>query len=110
MLKPTYKGVTVQNTVSVKHWIKAKNVSVKKSKSVNKIKVTTYKVNGKYLKGKKLTLKINGKTVKAKTNKKGVATFKLKKSVISKLNAGKKYKYTVSYGKDKVTKKATVKR
>ena len=106
----TYKGVTVKNTVKVKHLIKASNKKIKKSKKVNKIKVKTYKVNGKYLKGKKLTLKIKGKKVKAKINKKGVATFKLKKSITKKLKAGKKYKYTVYYGKDKVTKKVTVKR
>jgi len=106
----TYKGVTVKNTVKVKHLIKASNKKIKKSKKVNKIKVKTNKVNGKYLKGKKLTLKIKGKKVKAKINKKGVATFKLKKKVTKKLKAGKKYKYTVTYGKDKVTKKVKVKR
>ena len=106
----TYKGVTVKNTVKVKHLIKASNKKIKKSKKVNKIKVKTNKVNGKYLKGKKLTLKIKGKKVKAKINKKGVATFKLKKKVTKKLKAGKKYKYTVTYGKDKVTKKVKVKK
>ncbi len=106
----TYNGVTVKNTVNVKHLIKASNKKIKKSKKVNKIKVKTNKVNGKYLKGKKLTLKIKGKKVKAKINKKGVATFKLKKSITKKLKAGKKYKYTVTYGKDKVTKKVKVKR
>jgi hypothetical protein len=106
----TYKGVTVKNTVTIKHVLKAKNAKIKKSKKVNKIKVKTKKVNGKYLKGKKLTLKIKGKKVKAKTNKKGVATFKLKKSITKKLKAGKKYKFTVTYGKDKVTKKAKVRK
>ena len=125
----TYKGVTVKNTVTIKHVIKAKNAKIKKSKKVNKIKVKTKKVNGKYLKGKKLTLKIKRskakaktnkkavstskvkkKTIKAKINKKGVATFKLKKSITKKLKAGKKYKYTVTYGKDKVTKKLTIKK
>ena len=105
-----YKGVKVSNKVTIKHVIKAKNVSVKKSKKVNKIKVKTNKVNGKFLKGKKLTLKIKGKKIKAKINKKGVATFKVKKSVLKKLKVGKKYKYTVTYGKDKVTKKLKVKR
>ena len=67
-------------------------------------------MNGKFLKGKKLTLKIKGKKIKAKINKKGVATFKVKKSVLTKLKVGKKYKYTVTYGKDTVTKKVKVKR
>jgi hypothetical protein len=105
-----FKGVTVKNTVTIKQLIKAKNTKIKKSKKVNKIKVRTNKVNGKFLKGKKLTLKIKGKKIKAKINKKGVAVFKLKKSVTKKLKAGKTYKYTVSYGKDTITKKLKVKK
>ena len=68
------------------------------------------KVNKKYLKGKKLKLKVKGKTLKAKTNKKGVATFKVKKNILKKLKVGKKYKYKVTYGKDTVTKKIKVKK
>lgn len=105
-----YKGVKVSNALIVKHLIKAKNIKAKKSKRVLKIKVSTNKVNGKYLKGKKLTLKVKGKTIKAKINKNGVATFKVKKSILNKLKVGKKYKYKVSYGKDTVTKKITVRR
>ena len=105
-----YKGVKVSNKVKVNSIIKAKNAKVKKSKKVNKIKVTLKKVNSKFPKGKKLTLKIKGKKIKAKTNKKGVATFKIKKNVLKKLKAGKKYKYTVTFGKDTVTKKLTVKK
>ena len=67
-------------------------------------------MNGKFLKGKKLKLKLKGKVLKAKINKKGVATFKVKKNILKKLKVGKKYKYTVSYGKDKLTKKITVRR
>ena len=106
----TYNGVKKSNKVTVNGIVTAKNVKVKKSKKVNKIKVTLKKVNGKYLKGKKLTLKISGKKVTAKTNKKGVATFNIKKSILKKLDAGKKYKYTVTYLKETVTKKITVKK
>ena len=106
----TFKGVTVKNNVKVNSIIKAKNLKVKKSKKVVKIKVSLKKVNGKYLKGKKLKLKIKGKTLKAKTNKKGKAVFKLKKNVLKKLKVGKKYRYKVIYGKDVVTKKIKVKR
>ena len=106
----TYNGIKTSNKVKVNGIITAKNVKVKKSKKVNKIKVTLKKVNGKYLKSKKLTLKINGKKVTAKTNKKGVATFKVKKNIIKKLKAGKKYKYTVTYLKETVTKKITIKK
>ena len=105
-----YKGQTVKNTVKVKSIIKAKNLKAKKSAKVLKIKVTLKKVNKKYLKGKKVTLKFKGKTYKAKTNKKGVATFKVKKNILKKLKVGKKYTYKVTYKKDTVSKKITIKK
>ncbi|MEE0925213.1 MAG: hypothetical protein U0L35_05870, partial [Methanobrevibacter sp.] len=74
------------------------------------IKVSLKKVNKKYLKNKKIKIKFKGKTYKVKTNKKGVATWKVKKSMLKKLKVGKKYKYKVTYGKDVVTKKLTIKR
>ena len=110
VITATFHNVTVKNNVKVNSIIKAKNLKIKKSRKVVKIRVSLKKVNGKYLKGKQLKLKIKGKTLKAKTNKKGVATFKLKKNVLKKLKVGKKYKYRVSYGKDAVTKKLKVKR
>ncbi|WP_296812319.1 Ig-like domain repeat protein [uncultured Methanobrevibacter sp.] len=99
-----YNGVKVKNKVVVKSIIQAKNVNAKKSSKSIKIKVTIKKVNGKYLKNKKITLKFNKKTLKAKTNKKGVATFTIKNSVYKKLKTNKKYTYQVIYGKDKVKK------
>ena len=105
-----YKGVKVTNKVKVQHVIKASNKKVKKSKKVNKIKITLKKVNGKVLKSKKITIKFKGKKYKVKTNKKGVANWKLKKSVVRNLTVGKKYKYRMTYGKDVLTKKLTVKR
>ena len=54
-------------------------------------------------------MKFKGKTYKAKTNKKGVATFKIKKNVLKKLKKGKKYTYKVSYLKDIVNKKIIIK-
>ena len=105
-----YGNVKVTNKVKVISLIVAKNIKVKKSASSTKIKVSLKKLNGKYLKAKKLILKFNGKKYKAKTNKKGVANFSLKKSVFAKLKVGKKYKYTVSYSKDSVTKKITIKK
>ena len=105
-----YLGVKVNNKVTVKSIVVAKNLKVKKSAKTLKVKVTLKKVNGKYLKGKKLTLKFKGKTYKVKTNKKGVATFKIKKNVLKKLKAGKKYTYKVTYLKDTVSKKITVKK
>ena len=105
-----YNGVKVTNKVTIKHVIKAKNKNVKKSKKVTKVKITLNKVNGKALAKKTLKVKFKGKTYKVKTNKKGVATWKVKKSMVSKLKVGKKYKYKVTYGKDVVTKKLTIKK
>ena len=106
----TYKGITVKNKVKVNSIIKAKNKKVKKSKKVTKIKISLKKVNKKYLKNKKVKIKFRGKTYKVKTNKKGVGTWKVKKKKKKKLKVGKKYKYKVTYGKDTVTKKLTIKR
>jgi hypothetical protein len=104
-----YMGVTASNTVKVKSIMSAKNMNVKKSAKTLKIKVTLKKVNGKYFKSKKVTLKFNGKTYTVKTNKKGVATFKISKKVIKKLKKGKKYTYRAAFMKDTVSKKITVK-
>ncbi len=105
-----YLGVKVTNKVTVKSIVVAKNLKAKKSAKTLKIKVTLKKVNKKYLKGKKVTLKFKGKTYKVKTNKKGVATFTIKKNVLNKLKVGKKYTYKVTYGKDSVNKKITIKK
>ena len=106
----TYGKVSQNFKVAVKNVIRAKNLKVKKSAKVLKIKVTLKTSNKKPIKSKKLTLKIKGKKVKAKTNKKGVATFKVKKNILKKLKAGKKYKYQVIYGKDTVKKTLKVKK
>lgn len=68
------------------------------------------KVNGKYLIDHVIKIKFKGKTYKVITNKKGKATWKIKKSILKKLKKGKKYKYTATYGKDVVTKKLIVKK
>ena len=105
-----YQEVKIVNKVKVNSIIQAKNLKVKKSAKTLKIKVTIKKVNGKYLKGKKIILKFKGKKYVTKTNKKGVTTFKLNKNVLKNLKAGKNYKYQVSYLKDKIFKKITVKK
>ncbi len=108
-IKASYGGVTVKNKVTVKSIITIKNVNAKKSAKTVKIKASLKKVNGKYLKGKKLTLKIKGKKITAKTNKKGVAVFKIKNSIVKKLKKGKKYTLSVTYLKDTVKKTLKVK-
>ena len=106
----TYKTVKVSNKVTVKQILKSYNKKVKKSAKKLVLKATLKKVNGKYLKGKLIKFKLNGKTYKAKTNSKGVAKVTLKKKAISKLKAGKKYSLKVTYLKDTITKKVTVKK
>ena len=105
-----YKGYNIANKLTVKQVLKASNVKFKKSAKTLKIKVSLKKVNGKYLKGKKITLKFKGKSYNAKTNKKGVATFKIKKNVIKKLKAGKKYAFKATYIKTTVKKQVIVKK
>ena len=105
-----YKGFKTSNNVKVNSILSAKNIKIKKSAKKSIIKVTLKKVNGKYLKSKKITLKFNKKTYKAKTNKKGVAKFKIPKKAIKKLKVGKKYKYQVTYLKDKTKKTIQIKK
>lgn len=105
-----YNGVKTTNKITVKSIISAKNLKVKKSAKTLKIKVSLNKINGKYLKGKKITLKFKGKIYNAKTNKKGLATFNIKKNILKKLKVGKKYSYNVSYLKDNANKKIAVKK
>ena len=101
-IKASYQGKATKNTVTVKSIIIAKNIKAKKSSKKIKIKVSLKKVNGKYLKNKVLILKFNKKTFKAKTNRKGIATFKIKKNAYKKLKASKRYAYQVTYNKDTV--------
>ena len=99
-----YGELKAKNKVVVKTIITAKNINAKRSAKTVKVSVTLKKVNGKYLKNKKVTLKFNKKTFKVKTNKKGVATFTIKNSVYKKLKTGKKYTYQVTYLKNTVKK------
>ena len=94
--KNSYK--TAKITVKkAKVKLTAKNKLFKKSKKIKKYKVTLKNNIGKAVKNVKINLKIEGKIYNAKTNKKGVATFKIKKfnkkgSFKSKVKfAGNKY-------------------
>jgi len=105
-----YNGFKVSNKVTVKSIVKLNTVKIKKSSKKVVIKATLSKVNGKYLKGKKITFKFNGKKYSAKTNNKGVAKVSLKKNVVKKLKANKRYSIQVSYLKDMVKKSIIVKK
>ena len=108
-LTATYKGQTIKNTVKVKQNLKAKKKYTVK-KSAKKLVITATLKNGKKaVKSKKITLKIKGKTLKAKTNKKGIAKFTIKKNVIKKLKKGKTYAVKITYLKNTIKTKVKVK-
>ena len=100
----TYNDIKLSKKVKVNSIVVAKNRKAKKSARFLRINVKLKPVAKKVQKGKKLTLKFRGKTFKAKTNRKGIATFTIKKNVFKKLKVGRKYAYQVTYGKDKVKK------
>ena len=91
----SYAGLTLKKKVIVESLIKAKNLKVRYGKSFN-IRIALKKVNNKYLKNKKIILKLKGKKYISKTNKKGIATFKIYKFRSSRCV------YQVSYLKDSV--------
>jgi len=100
----------VTKKVTVKHIVTLKKVVVKRSAKKLVLTATLKKVNGKYLKAKKVTFKFKGKTYKAKTNKKGVAKVTIKKSVLKKLKVGKKVTYQATYLKDTVKRTVKIKK
>lgn len=97
-----YRGFKVSNKITVKPILTAKNKSIKKGKTL-KFSAKLLNSIGKPVNGKKITFKIKGKKYTAKTNKKGIATIKVKK-----LKAGK-YTIKTSYGKVKISNKIVVK-
>ena len=67
----------------------------KRTAKVKKLTATLKDQTGKVIKSKKVTFTVNGKKYTAKTNKKGVATVKVK------LSKKKTYKFTVKFAGDK---------
>ena len=94
-----YKNFAVSNSALIKNVLKVPNFNTKKLKATFKFKV---KYLGKNKKNKKIKVKFNKKTYKAKTNKKGIAIFKLKTP--KKLG---KYKVKVTYKKCQVAYEMT---
>ena len=106
----TALGKSVVKTLTVKHLVTIKSVTVKRSAKKLTLQATLGKVNGKYLKNKKITFKFNGKKYTAKTDKKGVAKVTIKSSILKKLKVGKKVTYQATYSKDTVKKTVKVKK
>lgn len=107
-IKIQYRNASVKNNVVVKHLLTLKSAAVKKSAKKLVLTASLAKVNGKYLKNKKITFKFNGKTYKSNTNSKGIAKVTIKSSVLKKLKAGKKVSYQATYLKDTVKRTAKI--
>lgn len=101
----SFNGVSVKNTITVKHLVKLAKVKVKKSAKKLVLKATV-----KNVKNKKVVFKFKGKKYTARTNKKGVAKVTIKKSVLIKLKVGKKVTYQATYLKDTVKRTVKVKK
>lgn len=106
----TALGKSITRTITVKHLVTLKSVTVKKSAKKLVLQATLGKIKGKYLNKKTVTFKFNGKKYKAKTNAKGIAKYTLKSSVLKKLKVGKKITYQATYAKDTVKKTVKVKK
>ncbi|MBE6497441.1 MAG: Ig-like domain repeat protein [Methanobrevibacter sp.] len=109
-IKITSLGKTVTKTITVKHVVSLKKVTVKKSAKKLVLQATLSKINGKYLSKKTVTFKFNGKAYKAKTDSKGIAKVTIKSSVLKKLKVGKKVTYQATYLKDTVKNTAQIKK
>jgi hypothetical protein len=94
-VKVKCNSLSISNSIVIKPILITKNIGKKKSKVV-KFTAKVLNNKGKVVKNKKVTFKVKGKKYKAKTNKKGVATLKLKN-----LKVGK-YVVNTSCGKSSV--------
>ena len=103
------KKASTSTSTPVKTTIILKTLKIKKS-AKKLILQATLKKGKSPLKSKKIIFKFNGKKYTAKTNKKGIAKFTIKKNILKKLKVGKKVKYQASYGKITVKKTAKVKK
>lgn len=86
-----------------------KTVTIKKSAKSLTL-TATLKKGIKAIKNKKITFKFNGKTYTARTNSKGIAKVKIKRTILKKLKVGKKIAYQAKYGKLNIKKTAKVKK
>ena len=92
----TYMGTSASAKIVIKKLspkLSALGKTFKRSDKTKKYTITLKNNKNVVMKNTKVTVKVNGKTYSAKTNNKGVATFKLKK-----LTKKGKYKTVVTYG------------
>ncbi len=107
----TYKGSVATSTISItKQAIKLTVAKKTFKKSATKKVTAVLKDNkGKVLKSKKVTMKVNGKTYTAKTNSKGVATFKVKLTKKGTFKATTKFAGDAYYTAKSINSKIVVK-
>ncbi|KZX11142.1 bacterial Ig-like domain protein [Methanobrevibacter oralis] len=98
-----YGKFKVKNTIIVKPLLIAKNIVKKKTKTI-KFKVKLVNSKGKPQAKKKITFKFKGKKYKKLTNKKGIATLKIKRLKIGK------YRIYTAYGVSKIKNTIKIKR
>ena len=101
--KLSSKSVKVKVNKAATKFI-AKNVKVKSYIKAKKVTVTLKDSKGRIIKSKVVSLKVKGKTYKVKTNKKGVATFK-----VTKLFKKGSFLTTIKFAGDKYYKASTKK-
>ena len=106
-----FKGKTYKVKVNAKGvgTIKLVKKTAKKLKKGKKYTTKVTYTGSKVYKKVKVTVKFNGKNYKVKTNKQGVAKFKVTKKMVKKFKKGKKVKYTITYKADKLTKYVKIK-
>jgi hypothetical protein len=103
VLTTTYKTLSVNNVLHFKKVIKEITSFKKTNAKTVTFQIKTYKVDGKFLTGKKVTFKFNKKTYKTKINKKGIAKVDVKASAFLKCKVGKLYPLKVTLGENTFT-------
>ena len=108
-VKACYAGYNTTATVfKVNQVMKVTSGTLKKTAKSYTLKATLKSSDGKALAGKEVTLTFNGKKYTVTTDSKGVASYTIKSSVISKLKAGKTYTLYARYVNDVVKGKIKV--
>ncbi len=107
LMTTSLNGKTYQNAVTVKHVLKTKAVTVKKTAKSLVLKATL-KINGKAQANKKVTFTFRNHYYQVKTTKYGNAYLVVNKNVINSLKKGKSYAFKVTYAKDTIKSTVTV--